>query len=268
MRDFDFQLRDPLKDLNNDADGPESVPETDGAGNAALVSTPSVEAVVDIDDVETDDAFSYDGYQVVRGEFFAHINEPSITFNNSRVALNSAAVNKLPDTEFVQILVNPESHQLVVKPSTEDIRDSFLWSSENKKNGKRKPKQITCRIFFAKVFELMGWNPDYRYKMLGKLIRTNDGLLFLFDLDAAEIYRRTVTEDGRTVAARKPVFPEDWKNQFGLPVEEHQKKLQVSIFEDYAVFGIRREEESKKTVTREPAETVPDGSGTGKESEQ
>lgn len=26
--------------------------------------------------------FDYDGYQVVRREFFAHINEPSVTFNN------------------------------------------------------------------------------------------------------------------------------------------------------------------------------------------
>ena len=29
-----------------------------------------------------DDAFSYEGYQVVRGEFFAHVYEPSFTFNN------------------------------------------------------------------------------------------------------------------------------------------------------------------------------------------
>lgn len=28
--------------------------------------------------VTEDDAFSYDGYQVVRGEFFAHTYEPSL----------------------------------------------------------------------------------------------------------------------------------------------------------------------------------------------
>ena len=47
-------------------------------------------------DVVSDDAFSYDGYQVVRGEFFAHTFEPSITFNNCKVSVNSACVNKLP----------------------------------------------------------------------------------------------------------------------------------------------------------------------------
>ena len=36
-------------------------------------------------EVIDDDSFSYDGYQVVRGEFFAHIYEPSFTFNNYKV---------------------------------------------------------------------------------------------------------------------------------------------------------------------------------------
>lgn len=38
-------------------------------------------------EVIDDDSFSYDGYQVVRGEFFAHIYEPSFTFNNYKVSL-------------------------------------------------------------------------------------------------------------------------------------------------------------------------------------
>ncbi len=42
------------------------------------------------DEIMNDDTFSYQGYQVVRGEFFAHIHEPSITFNNSKFSVNTA----------------------------------------------------------------------------------------------------------------------------------------------------------------------------------
>lgn len=35
------------------------------------------------EDIEECLDFSYDGFQVVRREFFAHIFEPSITFNNA-----------------------------------------------------------------------------------------------------------------------------------------------------------------------------------------
>ena len=182
-------------------------------------------------------AFSYDGYQVVRGEFFAHVYEPSITFNNCTVSLNTACLNRLPEVNYVQILVNPEEKKLAVRPSKENEKDSFLWCTA--KSVKRKPKQITCRIFFAKVVQLMDWNPDYRYKLLGKMIRSGDEYLFIFDLTACEIYLRIAQKGESAKPSRTPVFPTEWQNQFGLPVDEHRKLLQVNVFEGYTVFGIK-----------------------------
>lgn len=40
-----------------------------------------------------EEAFSFDGYQVVRGEFFAHTFEPSITFCGSKLYVNIDIVN-------------------------------------------------------------------------------------------------------------------------------------------------------------------------------
>jgi hypothetical protein len=184
-----------------------------------------------------DDAFSYDGYQVVRREFFAHVFEPSITFNNCKVSLNTACLSRLPNIDYVQILVNPDEKKLAVKPSTEDEKDSFLWCTT--RGIKRNPKQITCRMFFAKVIQLMNWNPDYRYKMLGKLIRSGNDYLFIFDLTATEIYQRFLNDGEQHKPSRTPVFPVEWQNQFGLPIEEHRKLLQINIFEGYTVFGIK-----------------------------
>ena len=185
--------------------------------------------------------FSYDGYQVVRGEFFAHLFEPSVTLSREKVSVNAACLRKLPDTDYVQFLVNPNEKKLAIKPCLEDMKDSFRWSSGEGK--KRKPKSITCRIFFAKVMNLMGWDPKYRYKILGKLIRTKTDMLFVFDLSSAEIYG--IRSNGETSASRTPIYPESWKNQFGVPFNEHQDTVQVSIFEDYAVFKINSDDETK-----------------------
>lgn len=184
-----------------------------------------------------DDVFSYDGYQVVRREFFAHVYEPSITFSNCKVWLNTACLTQMPDVDYVQILVNPQDKKLAVRPSSEDEKDSFLWCTT--KGTKRKPKQITCRLFFAKLIQLMDWNPDYRYKLLGKPIRNSSEHLLIFDLAATEIYQRFLTDDEKTKTSRTPVFPAEWQNQFGLPVEEHRRLLQVNIFDDYTVFGLK-----------------------------
>ena len=48
--------------------------------------------------------------------------------------------------------------------------------------------------------------------------------------------------------SRTPVFPEQWQNQFGLPVAEHTKRMQVNIFNGYTVFGIKDKQEKNKNV--------------------
>lgn len=188
--------------------------------------------------IPEDTSFSYDGFQVVRGEFFSHIYEPSITFNDYKVYVNATCIKKLPHCDYIQILVNPTDYKLAVRPCSEEEKDSFRWCSAT---AKRTPKQITCRMFFAKVMSLMNWNPTYRYKLLGKLIRSNNELLFVFDLKTPEIYQRTVKDDGKSKSSRTPIFPEEWKNQFGLSVEEHRNTLSVNIFDGYAVFGLEKE---------------------------
>ena len=180
--------------------------------------------------------FSYDGYQVVRGEFFAHTFEPSITFNDSKVYVNTACLNRMPTVEYIQILINQQTKKLVVRPCREDEKDSFRWCSNTTK---RRPKQITCRIFYAKLAEMMQWNPNYRYKLLGKMISANGEQLYIFDLKATEVYQRFREEGGKVKSGRTPIFPSEWQNQFGLPVEEHRKQLQINIFDGYTVFGIK-----------------------------
>lgn len=203
------------------------------------------------DEIIQDDSFSYSGYQVVRGEFFAHINEPSVSFNQSKVYVNMGCLKRMQDVSYVQILVNSEEKKLVIRPAGEDEKDAFLWCTVSK--DVRRPKQITCRVFFAKIVHLMSWNPDYRYKLLGKIIRSGEERLVVFDLNASETYVRTIKEGEKPKTARKPVFPAEWENQFGLPVEEHRKQLQVNIFKGYTVFGIQDDKATVKYAAKSDA---------------
>ena len=100
---------------------------------------------------------------------------------------------------------------------------------------------------FDKVITFIGWNSSYRYKLLGKLIRSDNELLFVFDLTTPEIYVRTAKNDGKIKTSRTPTYPAEWQNQFGVPVEEHQSNLQINMFDGYAVFGI-----SENTPPEEP----------------
>lgn len=158
-------------------------------------------------------------------------------------------IKRLPDYDYVQILVNPSTKKVAVRPCKEEEKDSLRWCSAS---GKRTPKQITCRIFYAKIMSLMNWDANYRYKLLGKLIRSNDELLYVFDLNSAETFKRSITENGKVKTQKTPTYPDDWKNQFGLPVVEHRKSMQVNTFDNYAVFSLNPEQEktSRSTESR------------------
>lgn len=203
--------------------------------------------------IEEDDSFSLDKFQVVRREFFSHISEPSITFNNYKIGLNSACIKRLPQIDYIQFLVNRQTRKLAIRPCLESDLHSFQWCTNS--GGKRKPRQVTGKIFFMKLFDMMGWNPNYRYKILGKLIRANGEYLFVFDLTSTEVYQRIVKEGAKPKMSRTPVFPAEWQNQFGVPFEEHRKSLQINIFDNYAVYGIKDKETDQSAPSVIPAQT-------------
>jgi len=198
------------------------------------VEPPTLEKGDEVFDMGDD--FDFEGFQVVRREFFAHLSEPAVTFNDYKFYVNSACLNKFPDADHIQVLVNRERRIMALRPCAESARDSFAWCSAN---GKRKPKHTTCRLFYAKMVSLMDWNPDYRYKLIGKLVHANGQYLIAFDLTATEIYQRTFPEGAKPKNSRTPVFPSGWQDQFGLPYKEHQQSMQINIFDGYAVYSIK-----------------------------
>lgn len=202
--------------------------------------------------LDMSDDFDFGDFQVVRREFFAHLREPSLTFNNCRIYVNSASLSKFPNTDYMQVLINRQTKILALRPCREGERDSFPWCYESKE--KRKPKQITCKLFFAKIFTMMEWNPDFRYKLLGTVIHSKGEYLLAFDLSSTEVYQKTYAEGEKPKVSRIPVFPSGWQNQFGLPFYEHRQSMQINIFDGYAIYAIKDNTVKQAEPTSEDAE--------------
>lgn len=195
--------------------------------------------------------FTYDGYQVVRRELFAHQREPAVVIRRESITFNTACISGLEDAVYVQILVNPENKRMVVRKCDENDKDALRWCIE--KPDKRKSRKVTSKIFSAKIYDLMEWNTDCRYKILGHKISYEDEQIYIFDLIETEIYidikkvKQLKTDEQvnqsqdnanllQATPTRKPFYPEDWKDSFGLPIDEHKKALQMTIIEGYTTF--------------------------------
>lgn len=183
------------------------------------------------------DEFDMQGFQVVRREFFSHTFEPSLVLKYNTIQLNTACIKKWPTVSYVQILINQEKKRLVVKPCNEEAKDAVRWCTLSV--DKRKTREVKCPIFSGKLFDMLGWNTKCKYKLLGVHIRTGNESLFAFNLEDTEVYVPVPKENGPgTIMGRKAFYPDAWKDSFGVPVEEHDKQLQIDLLDGYARFEV------------------------------
>ena len=57
---------------------------------------------------EIQKTFSYDGYQTVRRELFAHLREPQMTIRTDSITFNNACIEGFEDTVYLTPVVYPE----------------------------------------------------------------------------------------------------------------------------------------------------------------
>lgn len=214
--------------------------------------------------------FSYDGYQVVRRELFAHLREPAVVIRRDSVTFNTACIAGLEDAVYIQILVNQDNKRMVVRKCEENDKDALRWCIE--KPDKRKSRKMSNKLFSAMMYDMMGWNTDCRYKILGHKITHEDETMYIFDLLETEIFMdtkrkkkanpdsvekkeelvnaetdQTPEQNQEEIAAkvarklnRIPFYPKNWKDSFGLSVEEHKKALETNITDGYIEFSATR----------------------------
>ena len=192
--------------------------------------------------------FSFDGYQVVRREFFSHKFDPTLTIRNNGIVFNNACISKLDEVVYVQVLINPDTGKLVVRPCDEGARDAVRWCIA--RDDKRKSRQISCSMFTAKLYDLMGWETLYRYKMQGTRISYQGEQLYVFDLTSTEVFIPTTQDTGEPEGKpRKKTavrFLENWRDSFGLPVAEHTASTQIDLNEGYGMMDDMKSESAEQ----------------------
>jgi hypothetical protein len=169
------------------------------------------------------------GYQVTKAEFFSHVTEPSVTIWNDRVKFNMACIRRFPGITHIQLLVNVIEKRLIIKPCHADAPDSLRWISGGTQAEIRN-KEMRCRVFCAKLFDLMSWNPAFRYKLLGKPAVYKEEILFLFRLSDFELF--VASSSTKRHAA---YFPLDWRDVFGTPALEHEESYKIDLADGYVI---------------------------------
>ena len=195
---------------------------------------------------ELESTFSYDGYQVVRKELFAHLRDPAIVIRKDSITFNTACISGLEDVVYVHVMFNSDLKRIVVRGCDENDKDALRWCIA--KPDKRKSRKMSCKPFSELVYNEMGWDSDCRYKILGYRINFEGETLYVFDLLVPEIFHEgqkrkkgesaPQSEETKPVNTRKGFYPDDIAGTFGVPVDEHLKESEVKQMDGYVSMGI------------------------------
>jgi len=208
--------------------------------------------------------FSYDGYQIVRREMFARTNEPAVVIRKKSITFNTACINGLEDAVYIEILVNPQKRSIAIRQSDKNKKEAQRWCVD--KPDKRRTRSITSTEFTQRLYALMNWSDKCRYKIQGEKKDLSEGTVYFFDLKQCDIIfeKKKMTKkemlsehSGAGVSpeeraerqaeeqnmVKKPFYPDDWENSFGVPVSQ-QRTFDLEMMQDSDSFvSIRVEQD-------------------------
>lgn len=190
-------------------------------------------------------------FQRVAAGFFAQTREPALTINGKTVGVNAAAARLFPEVDYMEILINTDDRKVAFKPCDELNISGYRWAKT--KDGKRYATQRTGEPFVLCICQIMGWNPDNRYRILGKkVLDETDQEILCFDLKAGQEFEKAGPD---AKGKRRSTILTGWDGTFGPNYESGAGSLQIGTFDGYTVFSIGKK--GKKQA--EPADGQSDG---------
>ena len=100
------------------------------------------------------------------------------------------------------------------------------------------PSTLWARDLYDQIFKLMNWNRECRYKVLGRVANSDQGLCMLFDLEEAIMFTPKPQEytDPLTGEMKKKqikFFPDVYKDRIGKSYNDYIAGHQMNLFEDF-----------------------------------
>ncbi len=173
------------------------------------------------------------GFEVTRSEFLNSINKPAVSFQDRTITFNRECAKKFGDKNYVEILINPITRCLAVRTTSLSNRNGARISQSV--NTVFKPKPIHSTAFQNTLYEIMGWNPQYRYRIIGTLWENSSEFAFVFNGSDTEVYLASDSLRGVSLreafkpldksGSRTRAIPQEWLTNFGRPYYIHERSF-------------------------------------------
>ncbi|MDD3014477.1 MAG: recombinase family protein, partial [Candidatus Gastranaerophilales bacterium] len=196
------------------------------ASNSVGISNENESENIEIEAQSGD--FDLRKFEVARSQFFDTANKTCVTFSLENIQFSTKCIRKFDKASFVEMLINPNKNLFAVRPCLEKMRNAVKWA--NVDNNLYYSRNISCAAYIKTLYELFGWNPEYKYRVRGIRRQKDDEILMIFDMNETEVFISQITPDEISPNEQLPkdlkpftngpnkdivAYPATWANTFG-----------------------------------------------------
>ena len=207
-----------------------SLKPSDGAEDTEgyIEEEPEIHVAVEAGD------FDMRGFEITRSEFFDSHRRPYAVFQDKQIKFSTDCVRKLGKNNMVEFLVNPREMKFAVRTAAKDSRHAVACSRVS--NGIYYPKTISCAAYMDTLYQIFGWNSDFKYRVTGALFQKENEAVYLFNMSDAEVFIKPYLMAGAAESdapkdeikplsvsgTRVRAVPREWMSSFGNQYYLHQ----------------------------------------------
>ncbi len=207
-----------------------------------------------------------DGYVLPPRTQFSMLNKPAVTFKYGKMKFNMACIRLFENVQHVLTLIHEQKKRLTIVMCPEEQSGSVEWARRKQSDGTWVNKDISTEQVIYKLYRLMGWKMGNRYKALGRVANSREGLVLVFELEEAVMFASEPMEyvDEKTGEVKKKqvqYFPDIYKDSIGKSYNDYVDARQMNLFEyleEYQnqTYSDAPEEQKTETEGSAPTETV------------
>ncbi|MBQ9143231.1 MAG: recombinase family protein, partial [Lachnospiraceae bacterium] len=164
-----------------------------------------------------------------RGQYFSGACRFPVSFYIRELKFSTECVRKFPNCTNIEMLVHPGKKMFSVRPASKEARNSVQWAKVH--DGISIPRPVSGAAFLPTIFALFDWNPAFKYRVTGYLLKNETESVLIFNTHDTEVFISATaisdTENNSdtisdsiapfTSGAKKDIvaFPADWAMNFG-----------------------------------------------------
>ena len=174
-------------------------------------------------------------YEIPPRTQFSMLKKPAVSIKYKEITFNMTCVRMFEGITNVLMSLSGNKKRLAVIMRKEEGAATVEWS--RKKEEKYVNKTITSLEFTDAIYKLMKWERNNRYKVLGRISNSAEGLILVFDLDEAIMFDALPEEyvDRKTGELKKRIkvyYPEKYEGRIGNYYHDYIATEQMNLFEN------------------------------------